>query len=74
MGTCDKCYQIKLVGHKPYLAVRSLKASGRFCTGFMIDFIRDIFSSEFHGVIYSFIFLVICCYTKFAQYNLARIN
>lgn len=68
VDTYDTCHRIKPVRHKPYGELSALPPPQAPFTDLRIDFITDMPSSEFHVIVYDSIFIVICRYTKLAQY------
>ncbi len=74
VGTCDTFHRIKPVRDKPYGEFSSFPPPQAPFTDLTIDFITDMPPSEFHGIVYDSIFIVICRYTKLARYILARMD
>ena len=74
METCDTCHRIKPVCHKRYKKPSSLSPPRAPFTDLTMDFIMDMPTSEFHGVVYDSIFIVIFRYTKLARYFPARMD
>ncbi len=65
--TCDTCHRIKPVRYKLYGELSSLLPLRALFTDLTMDFITDMLPSEFNGVVFDSIFIVICRYTKLAQ-------
>ena len=74
VDTCDTCYRIKPVRHKPYWELSALPPPRAPFTDSTMDFITDMPPSEFHGIVYDSIFIVMCHYTKLARYIPARMD
>ncbi len=74
METCDTSHRIKPVRHKLYGKLSLLLPPRAPFTDLTIDFITDMPPSEFHRVVYDSIFIVMCRYTKLAQYVPTRMD
>ncbi len=74
VDTCDTCHRIKPVRHKPYGELSALPPPRAPFTDLTMDFITDMPPSEFHGIVYDSIFIVMCRYTKLARYIPARMD
>ncbi len=72
--TCDTCHRIKPVRHKQYEELSSLPPPRAPFTDLTMDFITDIPPSEFYGVVYDSIFIVVCRYTKLARFVPAQMD
>ena len=70
----DTCHQIKPVCPKPYGEFNALPPPQASFTDLTMDFITDMLPLEFHGIVYDFIFIVMCRYTKLVQYIPTRMN
>ena len=71
---CDTCHRIKPVRHKPYGKLSALPSPQAPFTDLTMDFIKDMSPSEFHGIVYDSIFIVICRYIKLVRYIAARMD
>ena len=74
VDTYDTCHRIKPVRHKPYGELSSLPPPRAAFTDLTMDFITDMPPSEFHGIVYDSIFIVMCRYTKLARYVPAQMD
>lgn len=58
------CYYIKPVRYKLYNSLNFLLLSQRFFTNLIIDFIINMSLCKYQKMVYDFIFLLICQFTK----------
>lgn len=74
VNTYDTCHQTKPVCHKLYGEFSALPLPRAPFIDLTIDFITGMPLSEFHGIMYDSIFIVIWCCTKFVQYIPAQMD
>lgn len=66
--TCYTCHRIKPVCHKPYGELSALPPPRAPFTDLTMNFITDMPPSEFDGLVYDSIFIVMCRYNKLVRY------
>lgn len=72
--TYDTYHQIKPVCHKLYRELRTLLLPRVLFTDLTMDFITDMPSLEFYGIVYDLIFIVMSRYTKLVWYISAQMD